>query len=343
MAARSRPRASQLKDQLDEEHSLWAQILEDTKALSALEKQQDAVSKKIVELNIQKPSPPETRDDDLEKKLRENIRLSEKITEDGAALCSKLEILAALRDSHEAEPTASRSASVGKSQRDRQMKRKLTENLDDRDSIASDTPAGHPSPKVLVSNKDRLKAMSASSRAGSMPATRETSVKVEDSADSLDVKGALPTKPPLTLHTEVLYRNHSKSRPSTEGEGILCRVTAVIGEGKQRRYEIIDADPEPDGGPAQPYRASVNHLVAIPPPAANATLPDLKVGKNVLALYPGTTTFYRAEVVGSWKSGRDGGNGEKGKEVEFVRLRFDGEEEAEKEQSVERRYVLPER
>jgi SAGA-associated factor 29 len=46
----------------------------------------------------------------------------------------------------------------------------------------------------------------------------------------------------LLPETEVLYRD-PKKRTNTEGEGILCRVTSVIGEGKQRRYEIIDADP----------------------------------------------------------------------------------------------------
>lgn len=134
---------------------------------------------------------------------------------------------------------------------------------------------------------------------------------------------------------------------SFEGEGILCRVTSVIGEGKQRRYEIIDADPDPPT-PSAPYRASVNHLIPIPPQSSNGTLPDLPKGKHVLALYPGTTTFYKAEVVATWRQadGRvkkeDGGK--EGDTVEnLVRLRFEGEDEADREMSVERRYVLPDR
>lgn len=146
------------------------------------------------------------------------------------------------------------------------------------------------------------------------------------------------------MHTEVLYRNN-KSRAS-EGEGILCRVTSVIGEGKQRRYEIIDSDPDPPT-PAQPYRASVNHLVAIPPLSSNMVLPDLKIGKQVLALYPGTTTFYKAEVVAPWTGRKEGSvkKEEDGKDEadNLVRLRFEGEDEADREMSVERRYVLPEK
>jgi SAGA-associated factor 29 len=141
------------------------------------------------------------------------------------------------------------------------------------------------------------------------------------------------SKTRLLPSTEVLYRDPKKRTPTTEGEGILCRVTSVIGEGKQRRYEIIDADPDPPT-PSIPYRASVNHLVPIP---ANTNLPDLAKGKNVLALYPGTTTFYKAEVVQGWRLDEMGeGDG-------LVRLRFEGEDEADREMSVERRYVLPDR
>jgi SAGA-associated factor 29 len=149
-------------------------------------------------------------------------------------------------------------------------------------------------------------------------------------------------KPRLLPSTEVLYRD-PKKRTNTEGEGILCRVTSVIGEGKQRRYEIIDADPDPPT-PSIPYRASVNHLVPIPPPSSNTTLPDLHKGKNVLALYPGTTTFYKAEVVAAWRvsDGKVKKEDEEG-DGNFVRLRFEGEDEADREMNVERRYVLPDK
>jgi len=37
----------------------------------------------------------------------------------------------------------------------------------------------------------------------------------------------------LKVGAAVFYRNKDKK---TEGEGILCSITAVLGEGKQRRY-----------------------------------------------------------------------------------------------------------
>ena len=139
-------------------------------------------------------------------------------------------------------------------------------------------------------------------------------------------------RPKYIRGAEVFYRykkgtqrDRSQDRDD-QGEGILCTITNVIGEGKQRRYEILDVEPE-EG--ASPYRASLQQMTAIP--AANEGLPDAQPRKTVLAMYPGTTTFYRAEVVAV-----------KGKEIPpgHVRLRFEGEDEKDKEMDVEKRYVL---
>ena len=97
------------------------------------------------------------------------------------------------------------------------------------------------------------------------------------------------------------------------------------------RYEIKDLDPDMHN-PA-PYRASVQHLIPIPP--TNASLPSLTPRKQVLALYPGTTTFYKAEVVAAKTDGKPLPEG-------IVRLRFEGEDEVDREMDVERRYVMME-
>ena len=80
----------------------------------------------------------------------------------------------------------------------------------------------------------------------------------------------------------------------------------------------------------------------------------LEPRRNVLALYPGTTTFYKAEVVNGWKAGGNGGGtavvkkeeGEKEREKgkgEYVTLRFEGEDEVDMVNRVERRNVLPDK
>jgi SAGA-associated factor 29 len=145
-------------------------------------------------------------------------------------------------------------------------------------------------------------------------------------------------RPRFQVGTDVLYRKKGmgKAVDPNEGEGMLCQVTSVIGEGKQRRYEIRDADAE--AVDAQPYRASLQQMTPIPP--SSTVLPDLKAKMNVLALYPGTTTFYKAEVVvGKRKEGVDVAIGPPNG---HVRLRFEGEDEAEPDKDVERRYVLAE-
>lgn len=127
-------------------------------------------------------------DAELDQNLRENIKLSEEMltlikSERGNDICEQLSILSALR-SADTDSSASRATTVGKSQRDRQNKRKLTDTIDDRDSIAADSPVA-PSPKIP--GKDRLMQKSGGSRAGSVPAARESSVKAEE--DSEHVKG----------------------------------------------------------------------------------------------------------------------------------------------------------
>lgn len=131
-------------------------------------------------------SPSAAADDELEKLLREDIRITEEIQsmvdaesgENPSALLSSLEILSALRAS--SEPDLTSRAAGGKPQR--QLKRKIDE---DRDSVAADSPGG-PSPKVAIPKVGRLMGKAAPSRSGSVPVVRETSAKLDDGAESAD-------------------------------------------------------------------------------------------------------------------------------------------------------------
>ena len=96
-------------------------------------------------------------------------------------------------------------------------------------------------------------------------------------------------------------------------------------------YEIQDPEPDDNGNPGQIYKASAAYLIPIPPPSVlSSSLPDFPKGKQVLARYPETTTFYKAEVMGMKKT----------QQGYSCRLRFEGEEEKDREVEVERRYVL---
>lgn len=205
----------------------------------------------------------------------------------------------------------------------------LPSGVDADDKSASDASSEADSESLTkVGGKHDKESVSIASSQDESESEKHTDAAMNPSDQvATEITETDASKTRLAPGTEVLYRDPRK-RTNTEGEGILCRVTAIIGEGKQRRYEIIDADPDPPT-PAIPYRASINHLVPIPPTNSNMTLPKFDRGTNVIALYPETTTFYNAVVLVG-----------KAKEENMVRLNFEGEDEEDRDRSVERRYIL---
>ena len=306
-------------------------------------------------LEADKPADS-TLDSRLENLYRENVKLCEEVLHilEGKSndmnLLDSINILAGLRDASEESQVqqlqAPQRPAGGKLARPfkKGARSFAATTLSTEDA---EEPAA-PSPRFRLSAKDK-------SRAGSLSTTREASVKAEDGAESVassvdgastatgptfTVKSALGARPSNRLvltKGEIVFCRHDpknydvKKGELPEGEGILCRVTAVIGEGKQRRYEVQDADTS--GDPPPPQRASVSQLIQIP--GSNKGLSDLLRGKHVLAQYPDTTTFYKAEVSEAWRA-KDMGS-EKGA---TVRLNFQDDEQA---REVERRFVLTEK
>ncbi|KAF4968941.1 hypothetical protein FZEAL_10321 [Fusarium zealandicum] len=107
---------------------------------------------------------------------------------------------------------------------------------------------------------------------------------------------------------------------------ILGEVAAVLGEGKSRRYKVLDIEPE-DQSKQKEYRSSASSMIPITPESQASTLKDWEPGKVVLALYPNTTTFYKAEVHSMDGDGK-------------VNMRFEGENDLTTLQQVERRFVI---
>ncbi|CAD0089623.1 unnamed protein product, partial [Aureobasidium mustum] len=332
------PRAS-LNQDADEERRLWNMIREGAKKIDSMviidvEKEQAALLEAGELTDV-------TLDDRLESLYRENVKISEEVSHiidgksDEMSLLDSIKILAGLREASEESLQLSRSHSSSKG-RNATLKRKAGSM--DIDDEASGTQS--PRPGGRQGTTDRLAPEGKSrerNRERSVTSTREVSVKLEDGAESVasSVEANEPrsSRLQLSLGAHVFYRNKGRTQ---EGEGILCRVTNVIGEGKQRRYEIQDADPDPvpGGELPPPYRASVAHLMPIP--TENKGLADLNKGRHVLAQYPDTTTFYKAEVSANWRAkdlALDRGD--------YVRLSFEGDEM--KVMEVERRFVLAEK
>lgn len=125
---------------------------------------------------------------------------------------------------------------------------------------------------------------------------------------------------PILVGSEVAYKPR---RGSADGEWIQCEVLKVVADGT--RFEVRDPEPDELGNSGKVYKCNWKELLLIPPGFPTKNYPP---GTKVLARYPETTTFYPAIVIGTKRDGT-------------CRLRFDGEEEVDKETEVTRRLVLP--
>ncbi|KAK9239921.1 SGF29 tudor-like domain-containing protein [Lipomyces kononenkoae] len=126
-----------------------------------------------------------------------------------------------------------------------------------------------------------------------------------------------------SIGAQVAFR--LKKQKGAEVEWIQCEITKVMGEGNKIRFEVQDPEPDENNNPGQSYKAGPKDIILIP--ESSSELPVYPIGTRVLARYPETTTFYRAEVMGTKRDGT-------------CRLKFEGEEEVGKETEVERRLVL---
>ncbi|KAK9488067.1 SGF29 tudor-like domain-containing protein [Lipomyces starkeyi] len=144
-----------------------------------------------------------------------------------------------------------------------------------------------------------------------------------------------------SIGAQVAFR--LKKQKGAEVEWIQCEITKVMGEGNKIRYtaslgcfiililtthvrfEVQDPEPDENNNPGQSYKAGPKDIIFIP--ELSTDLPVYPIGTRVLARYPETTTFYKAEVMGTKRDGT-------------CRLKFEGEEEVGKETEVERRLVL---
>lgn len=157
------------------------------------------------------------------------------------------------------------------------------------------------------------------------PKEKDAHIKMEHSEEreSASASNRANTKIQFTLGAQVAFKPKIPGQQE-EHDWIQGIVVKVIGEGKSRRYDVKDPYPD-DGKEGETYRSSASSMVPIPP--LGQPLPDYEVGRRVLALYPETTTFYRADV----KAMVDDGN--------KVRLLFEDDGQGVYKE-VERRFVL---
>ncbi|GLB38540.1 putative SGF29 tudor-like domain containing protein [Lyophyllum shimeji] len=92
-----------------------------------------------------------------------------------------------------------------------------------------------------------------------------------------------------------------------ENTWILALVIKCINADKNR-YEVQDAEPQEDGQPGIVYNTTLRAIIPLPDPNAPPGSPahvnayqEFPAGATVMALYPDTSCFYRAEVIATPK------------------------------------------
>ncbi|KAF7801593.1 SAGA-associated factor 29-like protein A-like isoform X3 [Senna tora] len=119
---------------------------------------------------------------------------------------------------------------------------------------------------------------------------------------------------------------------SLKGEQVAARVTAndaerdewfvvkVIHFDKEtKEFEVLDEEPGDDeeGGGQRKYRLPVANIIPLPKRNDPSGTLDFPPGRQVLAVYPGTTALYKATVV----------NGHRKRKTDDYLLEFDDDEE----------------
>ncbi|RAL17133.1 SAGA-associated factor 29 family protein [Aspergillus homomorphus CBS 101889] len=306
----------------NEETDMWNKILQDLRKAKEKNDKQKVLAEQIASLNEkigrEGGKPTLSEHNQLDGLYRQMLKLCEDeraiLQDEPSDVIKNLGLLTALRQASEAEAPQNRAASLSKSRKKR----------NEMDGSATDSPG--PSNNSLSDKVSRVKGGIQRSTSVSSSQAREgrdpiVQIKVEEGSEG--VKGTLAERSGhLVVGAEVVFK-HNKNKQGVEGEGIQCIIKGISGDGPKKRYDVQDPEPNENGEQGAVYKTTAASLIPIP--RIGSALPSFSLGKQVLARYPDTTTFYRAEVMGSKK--------------DVYRLKFEGEED-DKEMEVDRRFVL---
>ncbi|KAI9931885.1 hypothetical protein ASPWEDRAFT_40337 [Aspergillus wentii DTO 134E9] len=310
----------------NEETDMWNKILQDLRKAKEKNDKQKALAEQIATLNekIGKEGgkPTLAEHNQLDGLYRQMLKLCEEeraiLVDEPSDVIKNLGLLTALRQASEAEAPAHRATALSKSRKKRnEVDGPATESPGPTGSSVSDkasrTKGGAVPRSTSVSSNQ--------AREGRESRDNGIAVKTEEGTES--TKGTVAERSGhLTVGAEVVFK-HNKNKQGVEGEGIQCIIKGISGDGHKKRYDVQDPEPNENGEQGAVYKTTAVSLIPIP--QIGTPLPSFSVGKQVLARYPDTTTFYRAEVMGSKK--------------DAYRLKFEGEED-DKEMEVDKRFVL---
>lgn len=262
------------------------------------------------------PDVPAEEFKKLDSLFRKGVKANENAGQLLTETMEKLKVLRAVQKAKEEQQEANTSRAAVQ----RAKESAATNSVYDFDG-AGDSPVPSPNPAVPRrmgggGKGDRDSVPPRLDR--STPAAKAGSAEPQAGPASISNR----TKQTFAKDDEVAFKPKPVNNEQTDW--ILGIVQDVRGEGKSRRYRVLDADVD-ENGHQKDFRTSASSMIPIP--KEGTVLPPLETGKTVLALYPNTTTFYKAEVMGMDSEGK-------------VNLKFEGEESSNTMQAVTRRHVV---
>ena len=230
-------------------------------------------------LTSEEPSPAEIQN--LDSLYRANVKHTEdeKVILNEEDLIGKLQILKGLVSHNEQEASA-----------------RVLNSRDSHSRSAMDFDGSVDSPGPSPAENKHVRKLGAGRLSSQPPRDKEK----DTSEPSEPSNNPSRTKITFALGAEVAFKPKIQNQ-TEEHDWIQGIVVKVIGEGKSRRYDVQDPFPDDPSRPGVVYRSSASSMVPIPP--TGSPLGPYEVGKQVLALYPETTTFYRAEVKSMLENG----------------------------------------
>lgn len=253
--------------------------------------------------------------------------------EEGALWTASLADFKALKEVHARGEAASKHiARLQKSLYNLDDDRKIIDTVEKLEASSRDFASSLDSEcTLLIAVQENLGLLIALRQAtesglGGAEDSRRKKRKLPDSDLATDNTRAKKPRSPLDLlivGAPVAFKQPKTK--NSDGEWIQCNIVRITsGDGMKARCEVQDPEPDENGAPGQTYKTTLGQLIPIS--RDNFGLTPFAKGASVLARYPETTTFYKAEVVSTRR--------------DFCYLRFEGEEEFGKETEVERRLVL---
>jgi len=128
--------------------------------------------------------------------------------------------------------------------------------------------------------------------------------------------------------------NKGAGGDSDENTWILALITKCISSNK---YEVQDAEPQEDGQPGVTYITTPKSMIPLPDPNALpgsmahvSSYQEFAGGATVMALYPDTSCFYRAEVISTPKEMQPSGRAApSSKYMPMYKLKFEDDDNQE--------------